>query len=70
MISTKPSPATSSEDAASFRAFVRQKAAAANAPISYRDEQGRWVEEWPATGEKWELHLDEQGNRTRVTKLA
>jgi hypothetical protein len=31
----------------SFRAFVRTRAQSANATLTYRDAQGRLVEEWP-----------------------
>lgn len=34
----------------SFRAFVRKRAQSANATLTYRDAQGRLVEEWPDTG--------------------
>jgi hypothetical protein len=34
----------------SFRAFVRTRAQSANATLTYRDAQGRLVEEWPETG--------------------
>lgn len=34
----------------SFRAFVRTRAQSASATLTYRDAQGRLVEEWPDTG--------------------
>lgn len=34
----------------SFRAFVRARAHNANATLTYRDAQGRLVQEWPDTG--------------------
>ena len=34
----------------SYRAFVRIRAQSANATLTYRDAQGRLVQEWPATG--------------------
>ncbi|AMJ64583.1 hypothetical protein [Hymenobacter sp. PAMC 26628] len=33
-----------------FREFVRARAKAANSFLTYRDEQGRLVQEWPSTG--------------------
>ena len=33
-----------------FRASVRARALAAGSTVSYRDAQGRLVQEWPATG--------------------
>lgn len=54
---------------ASFRDFVRQKAIAHKSCITYEDPQGRWVEEWPVTGEIYELSLNEKGERTRVRRL-
>ena len=33
-----------------FREFVRARAKAANSFLTYRDSQGRLVQEWPATG--------------------
>ena len=33
-----------------FREFVRAKAEAANSFLTYRDAQGRLVQEWPGTG--------------------
>lgn len=33
-----------------FREFVRTRAKAANSFLTYRDAQGRLVQEWPATG--------------------
>ncbi|MGY3089984.1 hypothetical protein ACVWYF_003032 [Hymenobacter sp. UYAg731] len=34
----------------SFRGFVRARAKAADSSLSYRDGQGRLVQEWPGTG--------------------
>ncbi len=34
----------------SFRAFVRARAQSANTTLTYRDTQGRLVQEWPGTG--------------------
>lgn len=33
-----------------FREFVRARARQANSFLTYRDMQGRLVQEWPATG--------------------
>lgn len=33
-----------------FREFVRSRAKAANSSLTYRDAQGRLVQEWPRTG--------------------
>ena len=33
-----------------FREFVRNRARAANSFLTYRDAQGRLVQEWPNTG--------------------
>lgn len=33
-----------------FRDFVRSRAKAANSFLTYRDAQGRLVQEWPSTG--------------------
>ena len=33
-----------------FREFVRARAKAANSFLTYRDAQGRLVQEWPSTG--------------------
>ena len=33
-----------------FREFVRSRAKAANSFLTYRDAQGRLVQEWPSTG--------------------
>lgn len=33
-----------------FRASVANRAKAANSSLTYRDQQGRLVREWPATG--------------------
>ena len=33
-----------------FQEFVRARAKAANSFLTYRDAQGRLVQEWPATG--------------------
>ena len=33
-----------------FRNYVRARATAANSFLTYRDAQGRLVQEWPATG--------------------
>lgn len=33
-----------------FREYVRARAEAANSSLTYRDTQGRLVQEWPATG--------------------
>ena len=33
-----------------FREFVRARAKQANSSLTYRDAQGRLVQEWPATG--------------------
>ena len=33
-----------------FREFVRTRAKAANSFLTYRDSQGRLVQEWPSTG--------------------
>lgn len=33
-----------------FREFVRARAKASNSFLTYRDTQGRLVQEWPATG--------------------
>ncbi len=33
-----------------FREFVRARARQANSSLTYRDAQGRLVQEWPATG--------------------
>ena len=33
-----------------FQEFVRAKAKAANSFLTYRDAQGRLVQEWPVTG--------------------
>lgn len=33
-----------------FKEFVRARAKAANSFLTYRDAQGRLVQEWPATG--------------------
>jgi hypothetical protein len=33
-----------------FREFMRAKAKAANSFLTYRDAQGRLVQEWPGTG--------------------
>ncbi len=33
-----------------FREFVCSRAKAANSFLTYRDEQGRLVQEWPRTG--------------------
>lgn len=41
---------TTPEFKRSFRAFVRTRAKSANATLTYRDTQGRLVEEWPETG--------------------
>jgi hypothetical protein len=64
-----PTPKTDEAAAASFRDFVRQKAIAHNTCITYEDSQGRWVEEWPTTGEIYELVLNEKGERTRLRRL-
>lgn len=34
-----------------FQEFVRARAKAANSFLTYRDAQGRLVQEWPATGQ-------------------
>lgn len=56
--------------AASFREFVRQKAITHKSCISYRDNEGRLIEEWPATGEKYEIELSEQAETIRLRRLA
>jgi hypothetical protein len=33
-----------------FREFIRSRAKAANSFLTYRDAQGRLVQEWPSTG--------------------
>ena len=33
-----------------FQAFVRERAKSANSSLTYRDAQGRLVQEWPNTG--------------------
>jgi hypothetical protein len=33
-----------------FQAFVRARAKSANSSLTYRDAQGRLVQEWPGTG--------------------
>lgn len=40
-----------------IREQLRTEAAAANTFLSYRDEQGRYLHEYPATGEVYEVSL-------------
>ncbi|MET4108990.1 hypothetical protein [Hymenobacter sp. UYP22] len=42
---------------------LRAEAAAANTFLSYRDEQGRYVHEYPATGEVYEVSLTQPQTR-------
>ena len=64
-----PPPKIDEAATASFRDFVRQKAIAHNSCITYEDSEGRWVEEWPITGEIYELALNYKGERTRLRRL-
>ena len=65
-----PSSKIDEAAAASFRDFVRQKAIAHKSCISYRDDQGRLIEEWPASGEKYEIELTDQAETIRLRRLA
>jgi hypothetical protein len=65
-----PYPLTDEAAANSFRDFVRQKAIAHKSSISYRDNEGRLIEEWPATGEMYEIELTETAETIRLRRLA
>lgn len=54
----------------SFRDFVRQKAIAHKSCLSYRYSEGRLIEEWPATGEKYEIELTDKAERVLIRQLA
>ena len=46
-----------------MRAQLRAEAAAAGTFLSYRDEQGRLLHEYPATGEVYEVSLTQPRTR-------
>ena len=48
---------------------LRAEAAAANTFLSYRDEQGRYVHEYPATGEIYEVSLTQPQTRRLLVEV-
>jgi hypothetical protein len=54
---------TTPEFQKSIEEQLRAEAAAANTFLSYRDEQGRYVHEYPATGEVYEVSLTQPQTR-------
>lgn len=47
-----------------FRDNLVEEAQQTNTALHYIDEQGRSIEEWPATGERYEVRYDKLSDKT------
>lgn len=53
----------SDESKGLFRQNLLEEARKTNTMLYYTDLEGRWVEEWPATGELYEVQYDPKADK-------